>query len=69
VVLSLLPTICAKCGHTQFELADAPVDGAAHKLYFVRCKGCRAAISVLEAGNATTLIYRLAAKLNVDLTT
>lgn len=68
MALNSLPTLCANCGGTQFELADAPVAGAAHKLYFVRCAGCRSAVSVLEAGDATALIYRLAAKLHVDLT-
>jgi len=60
---------CPKCSSHSFELKETEVSHSKHKLYFVQCSLCGCVISTQEFFNISTLIYKLAKKLNVNLDT
>ncbi len=46
---------CVRCQSTSFELQEAKVAGARHKLMFVQCTGCGAPAGLVDGHAAATL--------------
>lgn len=57
----------AGCDNHSFELAEASINGAKYKMYFVQCARCGTVVGVTEYYNLGARIDTLAKKLNVNL--
>lgn len=58
-------TTCLKCGGTSFELnSNTKVRNCTHKLHFIQCASCGAAISVVSDRH-NFLLEEIAKKLGI----
>lgn len=60
-----LSTKCPKCSSTSFEInSNTKVRDCPHKLHFIQCAACGAAISVIS-GRHDYIIEQMAKKLGI----
>lgn len=51
-------SVCGKCGHTEFELAEHVLSGSQFKFNFVQCAHCGTPVGVLDYYNLGTLLKK-----------
>ena len=62
-----LNSICPRCGHSGFEIAEQKVSNAEYRFFAIRCSSCGCVVGTHEYNNIGNLINKLADKLNINL--
>lgn len=61
------PSRCPKCENSSFEISTESPKNSNFKVSFVRCYSCKTVVGTLEPESTTSLLHKLAQKLNVSI--